>query len=262
MSTFSFFFFFFFNDTATTEIYTLSLHDALPIYRPYPAEHRMPHGTRELPRVGVLTARVVRCHEDGAVREPRLRVVSEPRALARREPLPPSRRVEPGIVRDAAQRHDDAHALEQAQLGREIGPAALELGATRLVAGRRAARRSGDVAVPQLEAIGPRNGVRPARESEAVQRLVQPVAARVPREHPAGAVRAVRRGRQAHDQEPRARVTEGGDGPTPIVPLGELGLLIPCYAPAVGAESEAPRAGDDGAVDRRERAKRVAAMRQ
>src|SRR6266496_6369843 len=30
---FSSFFFFFFNDTATTEIYTLSLHDALPIRR-------------------------------------------------------------------------------------------------------------------------------------------------------------------------------------------------------------------------------------
>src|SRR5260221_1493567 len=29
---FSFLFFFFFNDTATTEIYTLSLHDALPIF--------------------------------------------------------------------------------------------------------------------------------------------------------------------------------------------------------------------------------------
>src|SRR5215475_6463314 len=28
------YFFFFFNDTATTEIYTLSLHDALPICRP------------------------------------------------------------------------------------------------------------------------------------------------------------------------------------------------------------------------------------
>src|SRR3712207_7062565 len=27
------YFFFFFNDTATTEIYTLSLHDALPIWR-------------------------------------------------------------------------------------------------------------------------------------------------------------------------------------------------------------------------------------
>src|SRR5437762_13261272 len=30
-SRFSFYFFFFFNDPATTEIYTLSLHDALPI---------------------------------------------------------------------------------------------------------------------------------------------------------------------------------------------------------------------------------------
>src|SRR5438105_13464361 len=29
-------FFFFFNDTATTEIYTLSLHDALPILRAVP----------------------------------------------------------------------------------------------------------------------------------------------------------------------------------------------------------------------------------
>src|SRR5260221_11584941 len=28
----TFLYFFFFNDTATTEIYTLSLHDALPIY--------------------------------------------------------------------------------------------------------------------------------------------------------------------------------------------------------------------------------------
>src|SRR5438067_9933858 len=35
----SFFFFFFFNDTATTEIYTLSLHDALPIYDSDPAIH-------------------------------------------------------------------------------------------------------------------------------------------------------------------------------------------------------------------------------
>src|SRR2546429_1669728 len=37
----SFFFFFFFNDTATTEIYTLSLHDALPIS---PRPSRAPQG--------------------------------------------------------------------------------------------------------------------------------------------------------------------------------------------------------------------------
>src|ERR1043165_1967118 len=39
--------FFFFNDTATTEIYTLSLHDALPIFSPQ-----------------VAHARGVRCHLD------------------------------------------------------------------------------------------------------------------------------------------------------------------------------------------------------
>src|SRR6266404_8733722 len=35
MQSLDFLFFFFFNDTATTEIYTLSLHDALPIYLPH-----------------------------------------------------------------------------------------------------------------------------------------------------------------------------------------------------------------------------------
>src|SRR2546429_7818183 len=37
--------FFFFNDTATTEIYTLSLHDALPIYRELAEQtpHDAPH---------------------------------------------------------------------------------------------------------------------------------------------------------------------------------------------------------------------------
>src|SRR2546426_7891038 len=33
---------FFFNDTATTEIYTLSLHDALPISRPRPVRREAP----------------------------------------------------------------------------------------------------------------------------------------------------------------------------------------------------------------------------
>src|SRR3712207_8495864 len=37
--------FFFFNDTATTEIYTLSLHDALPICRPRYAGWRRPRAS-------------------------------------------------------------------------------------------------------------------------------------------------------------------------------------------------------------------------
>src|SRR3712207_7026821 len=44
--------FFFFNDTATTEIYTLSLHDALPIYRDQRAEGEAAARQRRLHRPG------------------------------------------------------------------------------------------------------------------------------------------------------------------------------------------------------------------
>src|SRR3712207_9164184 len=41
--------FFFFNDTATTEIYTLSLHDALPIYRAPAASPRRTRSSASRP---------------------------------------------------------------------------------------------------------------------------------------------------------------------------------------------------------------------
>src|SRR2546422_4471854 len=50
-------FFFFFNDTATTEIYTLSLHDALPISVRHARSARLGRqrgGARPVPAVGVL----------------------------------------------------------------------------------------------------------------------------------------------------------------------------------------------------------------
>src|SRR5215813_15516986 len=57
-----FLFFFFFNDTATTEIYTLSLHDALPISRtsvtiPLASRRVWAYGSsrREIGRAHVLT---------------------------------------------------------------------------------------------------------------------------------------------------------------------------------------------------------------
>src|ERR1039458_10884791 len=71
-----FFVFFFFNDTATTEIYTLSLHDALPIYidpalRRFRKELRVGHQrvrvgskdrlvSRKLPRHGTIIKEFVR----------------------------------------------------------------------------------------------------------------------------------------------------------------------------------------------------------
>src|SRR3989442_7856604 len=55
-------FFFFFNDTATTEIYTLSLHDALPIY---PCGQRLAPALRqEIERL--RKAKELVCSEDVA----------------------------------------------------------------------------------------------------------------------------------------------------------------------------------------------------
>src|SRR2546426_12708072 len=48
--------FFFFNDTATTEIYTLSLHDALPISDPTPP----PASSPRAPRAGSPPPRIRR----------------------------------------------------------------------------------------------------------------------------------------------------------------------------------------------------------
>src|SRR2546426_8263205 len=52
--------FFFFNDTATTEIYTLSLHDALPILLSDHQEHRPAAGAPQGRAVGVRPAAALR----------------------------------------------------------------------------------------------------------------------------------------------------------------------------------------------------------
>src|SRR2546427_13261757 len=52
-------FFFFFNDTATTEIYTLSLHDALPIWR---AIEEYEAAVRLDPRFTAALARIAYAH--------------------------------------------------------------------------------------------------------------------------------------------------------------------------------------------------------
>src|SRR6266700_8135291 len=49
------FLFFFFNDTATTEIYTLSLHDALPIWNGKTAPSSYLHRQLDITRISFLS---------------------------------------------------------------------------------------------------------------------------------------------------------------------------------------------------------------
>src|SRR2546430_17714600 len=62
--------FFFFNDTATTEIYTLSLHDALPIYpNRWPGESL--HARMRVPSKHDPSRRSAACRVSGARRSTR-----------------------------------------------------------------------------------------------------------------------------------------------------------------------------------------------
>src|SRR3989449_2947926 len=71
-------FFFFFNDTATTEIYTLSLHDALPIFASFRGESALGSWLYR------LTVNVVFLHLRGARRRSlRVLTTDDPSALER-----------------------------------------------------------------------------------------------------------------------------------------------------------------------------------
>src|SRR2546422_10104606 len=99
--------FFFFNDTATTEIYTLSLHDALPISRGArglgPALRRRDRAREADPRAGGARRRLERRGGRAPRRErPGRRCRPPPRAAAPRHAagcrrgLPPERRARGG----------------------------------------------------------------------------------------------------------------------------------------------------------------------
>src|SRR2546430_6110504 len=64
--------FFFFNDTATTEIYTLSLHDALPIFFSRQAGCRLRKASRRRPFPASFAARVLRSRRAGDRKSTRL----------------------------------------------------------------------------------------------------------------------------------------------------------------------------------------------
>src|SRR3989442_5743196 len=103
--------FFFFNDTATTEIYTLSLHDALPIsdrrQRPTPGHRQLLHRERPWEVVGdardrkstrlnsshVRISYAVFCLKKKKGKALDLGTIAAEQHLARTHPAPDTRRV-------------------------------------------------------------------------------------------------------------------------------------------------------------------------
>src|SRR6267143_4646929 len=145
----SLFFFFFFNDTATTEIYTLSLHDALPLLRHVAAGHQHRHDHRHVPHGVPDPARA----EQGRARDS---------PQAQRDRGRGGRRLEPPRQRRGPQRGRGAPAASALRASRRAG--ARDGGADGVALGR------GGGGAPRAEAEAARPAGR-ARQARVLARL-------------------------------------------------------------------------------------------
>src|SRR5262245_18508671 len=96
--------------------------------------------------------------EDGAVGKTGLRAMPEPGTVARRQLLPPARRLQPRLVADAAERDHDAHAIEKLDLADHERPARFELASRRPVRRRGAPGGGRDPGAEKGEAVVAGNG--------------------------------------------------------------------------------------------------------
>src|SRR6478609_11678100 len=91
------FFFFFFNDTATTEIYTLSLHDALPISSWISSSPNASHDAAAPPRLPVASV-AVRSEEHTSELQSLAYLVCRLLLEKKKKKLPPSNRYKKHIT--------------------------------------------------------------------------------------------------------------------------------------------------------------------
>ena len=219
-----------------------------------PGEHRIEHVFGQSPGEGVLLAHVVAAQHGAAV-DRHLDAVPERRdARRQRHAGRPQGRPQRGPA-EAAE-HDDhpQPRPQQLHLARQPRPAGVALLRCRLVRRRGAPHRRGDVDVVEAQPVVGRDRGRLVRQAGPVQRRIEPVAAAVAGEHPAGAVRAVRRGRQTDDQDLRRRIAEARHRSSPIGLVGEgaaplqRDLLAPGNQPRAGSALAHPARRSPGAL--------------
>ena len=87
----------------------------------------------------------------------------------------------------------------------------------------------------------------------SIQGLVQKIARAVAGEHAAGAIRAVRSGRQPDEQQPRAGIAKSRHRLGPIIPIAIGAALHASHFGAIGNQPRAAHAGDDFAIQDFER---------
>ena len=150
-----------------------------------------------------------------------------------------------GIESQPAKRHDHTHSGEQFKLAKQIRSAVRDLTRQRLVLRRRAPNSSGNVTITQAQAVVSVNRFRLIREAGLVQCSKEPVAASISSEDPSGPVTAVRRRREADDEEARSRITKTWNRFTPVLLIRESLYLFASDPLAPFDEPRAEPARDD-----------------
>jgi hypothetical protein len=152
---------------------------------------------------------------------------------------------EKAIERDLPESEDHPNVLESLELPNQEGPAVVLLFAARLVVGRSAPDDGGDVRVAQLEPVVPGYGSGRARETVSMESLIEPVSAPIPREHAAGSISAVSRGRQSHDHQSSVEIPKAGDRFSPVLLVRETPDLLESDLLPVRDQARTSPAPDD-----------------
>ena len=122
----------------------------------------------------------------------------------------------------SAQANDNPQvASHQAELGPQPGRARVPFGRFGFIVGRRAANRGHHPGADQALPVIHRHAGRLFCPSAPVKRREKEISAAIAGEDPSGPVPAVRRGREAHDQQPRPIRPPAGNGAAPVALIAE-----------------------------------------
>ena len=118
----------------------------------------------------------------------------------------------------------------------------------RLVIGRSAADRGGDIEVFQFKAVITGIGSGLIGKSGLVEDRIHEFTGRIPCKRTSSAVRAMGAGREAEDQDTRMGISEAGNGLAPVLPIDVCATLLARDLLAILDQPRTPRAGNNFAI--------------
>ena len=184
--------------------------------------------------------------------DPVARAISEAGARARQLLARFRQNLQTGLEGETSERNQDRVIRKERELAGEVLPTVVELPWRGPVARGRAPASGRNQRPREPETVSGADRLGTVGEARGVEGAEEEVARLVSGEDSPGAVASVRRRSQAHQKNPRARISEGGERSRPIfLPDKTAGRMFRrLFAPR--HEARATAAGDDFTLDRGE----------